>query len=125
MTTAGFFATVFCLFFLDATIHRNGFGFITETGTNWGGVSLGLFALCGHYKINHPDFFDETRKHEFGHSLQNLFLGPFFIFVVAIPSAVRYWLAYYGRLEEDYYAIWFERTATDWGTKVINWIEGE
>ena len=29
--------------------------------------------------------------HEFGHSFQNAILGPFMIFLVSIPSAIRYW----------------------------------
>ena len=125
MTFIGAVATLFVLTFLKGKPHKNGFSIITEVGGNWGGVSLGAFALCGTYKESSPDFYDETRKHEFGHSLQNLYLGPLFPFVVAIPSAIRYWLAYYGKLNEDYYAVWFESGASYWGTKAIDWIEKE
>ena len=121
MNIIGAFATLFCLAFLKGKIHKNGYGFITEVGGNWGGVSLGAFALCGKYSDVYPDFYQEVRKHEFGHSIQNMFLGIFF--VVAIPSAIRYWLSYFGKLKEDYEAAWFEATATSWGTKWIDWIE--
>lgn len=123
MNIIGACATLFCLVFLKGRIHRNGYGFITEVGGNWGGVSLGAFALCGRYTEIYPSFFQEVRRHEFGHSIQNMFLGIFFPFVVAIPSAIRYWLSYFDKLKEDYEAAWFEHTATSWGTKWINWIE--
>ena len=128
MNIVGLFATLFSLIFLKGKIHRNGYGFITEVKGNWGGVSLGLFQLCGSYNQPNgpcydPFWYESTRRHEFGHSLQNCILGPFFLFVVAIPSAIRYWLEYFDKLKEDYYAVWFERTASNWGTKVIDWIK--
>lgn len=131
MNIAGVFTTLFVVIFLKGKIHKNGYGFITEVGGNWGGVSLGAFALCGtYYQPTSPHYnckwYYETRKHEFGHSIQNMFLGPLFPFVVAIPSAIRYWLDYFGKLKKDYYAVWFERTASTWGTYWIdNIIEKE
>lgn len=122
MTTIGFFATLFSIIFLRGKIHRNGYGFITEVKGNWGGVSLGAFQLCGPY--SQPDgpcynlnWYEFTRRHEFGHSIQNMIFGPLFPFIVAIPSAIRYWLYTFKKLKSDYNSIWFERTATDWGTK--------
>lgn len=128
MTLIGFFATLGSLIFAKGKIHKNGYGFITEVGGNWGGVCLGPFALCGSYncpdgKCYDPEWYEHTRRHEFGHSIQNMFLGIFFPFVVAIPSAVRYWLERFDKLKEDYEAVWFEHTATSWGTKWIDWIE--
>lgn len=57
-----------------------------ETGRGWGGVSLGGFFFCGENSAK------ELKLHECGHTLQNLLLGPLFPFLVAIPSATRYWL---------------------------------
>jgi hypothetical protein len=34
---------------------------------------------------------EHTMAHECGHGLQNCIWGPLFPFVIAIPSAVRYW----------------------------------
>ena len=76
---------------LKIKTHRNGCSFITEVGGNWGGLELGAFALCGNYSETSPEWFEHTRKHEFGHAIQHLYLGPLFIFIVAIPSASRYW----------------------------------
>lgn len=130
MTLIGFFATMFSLIFLKGKIHKNGYGFITEVGGNWGGVCLGPFALCGSYSQPDSSCYDSewyyhTRCHEFGHSIQNMFLGPFFPFIVAIPSAVRYWLDMYDKLKSDYEGVWFEHTATVWGTKWVEEIEND
>lgn len=109
--------------------HRNGCSFITEVGGNWGGLELGAFALCGNYSEENKAWFAHTRKHEFGHAIQHLYMGPLFIFIVGIPSAVRYW---YKRIMQkmgkkfpnDWYdSIWFEGRATKAGEKFIDWLE--
>lgn len=63
-----------------------GYTYYINIGKHWGGVELGAFFLTDssdHYGI---------KCHEHGHCLQNLWMGPFFPFLVAIPSALRYWL---------------------------------
>lgn len=114
---------------LKIKTHLNGCTFITEVGGNWGGVELGAFALCGNYSETSLNWFEHTRRHEFGHSIQHLYLGPLFIFIVAIPSACRYW---YQRImskkgkkfSDDWYdSIWFEGGATRTGTKFVDWLE--
>lgn len=109
--------------------HRNGCSFITEIGNNWGGLELGAFALCSNYSITNPQWFDHTRKHEFGHAIQHLYMGPLFVAIVAIPSASRYW---YQRIMQrrgekfsaDWYdSIWFEGGATKTGEKFVDWLE--
>lgn len=57
-----------------------------EVGKGWGGVELGMFFLTS------KDAGKSTRNHEHGHGFQNTVLGPAFPFLVAIPSATRYWL---------------------------------
>lgn len=122
MTVIGLVVTLFCMIFLKGKPHRNGFSYIVEVGGNWGGLELGAFAICGHYYGG--SYWNSIRSHEFGHSLQNLFLGPLFPFVVGIPSAIRYWLDYFGKLKQDYDYAWFEYTASKWGANTINKIEG-
>ena len=91
---------------LKIKTHLNGCTFITEVGGNWGGLELGAFALCGNYSETANYWFQHTRKHEFGHALQHLVLGPLFIFVVAIPSATRYWLTHFkGRKNKNIFAV--------------------
>lgn len=128
LSFVGVFVSIFALI-RKGKIHKNGCSIIVEFGGNWGGLSLGCFAFCGSYSKTSPSWYDHTRKHEFGHSLQNAVLGPLFIFIVAIPSAYRY---HYKLREEkrgthfssDWYdSVWFENTATKYGTKVIDWLE--
>lgn len=130
-TIIGFLVTIFCIIFLKGKPHKNGFSYIVEIGNNWGGLELGAFALCSNYSISNPKWYEHTRRHEFGHSLQNIIFGPLYIFVVGIPSAIRYWYNVIAeskgkRFASDWYdSIWFEGTATKWGTKIVNYIENK
>ena len=89
-------------------------------GYNWGGVNFGPVFLTSKIGEN------ESKYHESGHGLQNLIWGPLFPFVIAIPSAIRYWyreFKYYKKgitPPTDYDSIWFEGQATRWGNKVYN-----
>ena len=128
-TTLGFLVT-FILRCFGRPSYKNGYGMITTVGGNWGGLSLGPFAFCGTYnekdsKAYYPYWYEHTRRHEFGHSFQVLIFGPLWLFVVALPSAIRYW---YQRLtpkkkHKEYDDIWFEYTASKWGYAWISKIE--
>lgn len=129
MTIPGLIVTGFCIVLLKGKPHKNGFSYIVEIGNDWGGLELGAVALCGRYSESSPYWFEHTRKHEFGHAIQQLIFGPFQIFVVWIPSAIRYW---YQRIavsrgkifSPDWYdSIWFEKTATKWGSAWVEKIE--
>ena len=52
---------------------------------NFGGCELGMFFIRGK---DCPG----VAPHEYGHTIQNLWWGPLFPFVVCLPSAARYWL---------------------------------
>jgi len=91
-------------------------------GEGWGGVSLGCFFVCGLDCQR-----DVIMSHECGHGLQNIIFGPFAIFLVYIPSVIRYWYReYFWRNNREKYhtfppydAIWFEGQATRWGYQYI------
>ena len=96
-------------------------------GTGWGGISLGPIMIMSESNAKG----DHTKNHEFGHSLQNCIWGPFFPFVIAIPSAIRYHqrenMVKSGQItareleeKDPYDSIWFEGQATEWGTKYID-----
>ena len=131
MSLIGLITALICILFLKGKVHKNGYTIIIEVGGNWGGINLGCISLCGGYTTVCPDenWFQHTRRHEFGHSLQNLIFGPLFPFIVAIPSAIRYHYQNYrskkGLPNKEYDVIWFEGTATRWGTKAIAKIEKE
>ncbi len=87
-------------------------------GKNWGGLSIGTTIVVSEYS-NRADILN----HEFGHSVQNCYFGPFCLFLVTIPSFARacwrefvVWAGIKKRAElPDYYSIWFERTASELG----------
>lgn len=128
LTFIGIIAMLIALM-LGGKPHRNGCTIIIQIGQSWGGINLGAISLCCNYKYHKEENFNHTRCHEFGHAIQGLIFGPFQIFIVAIPSATRYW---YRRIRtskglenNDYDDIWFEYTASSWGHKFINWLEDQ
>ena len=63
--------------------YRNGIEIVFPK--NFGGLELGMFFLRG--PDNHG-----VAPHEYGHSIQMLWWGPLFPFVIGLPSALRYWI---------------------------------
>jgi len=50
-----------------------------------GGISLGRFIILNSMYIN-----DEmTKKHEYGHSIQSMYLGWLYLIIVGLPSIIR------------------------------------
>ena len=94
-----------------------------EVGENWGGANLGVCFIKDKTES------ENNKNHEHGHGIQNCYLGFLMPFVVAIPSAIRYW---YRELKYDrkglppktpYDAIWFEHSATELGTELNRWLK--
>lgn len=90
-----------------------------EIGHNWGGLEFGAFFLVNKNSSTH------IKNHEHGHAIQNCWFGPFFPFIVFIPSAIRYWwrelLTKRGKTDlPDYDSIWFEGQATRLGTALAD-----
>ena len=129
LTIPGLLITGFAILFLGGTPHHNGFSYIVEVGGNWGGIDIGCVSMCGRYNTQeascyNPNYYEHVRRHEFGHSIQQLILGPFQLFVVGIPSVVRYWyFTLSDKVHKPYDYIWFEYTASKWGTAWINKLE--
>lgn len=100
---------------------RYGPCWVFVVGNGWGGVSLGPVMIMSEANAKGT----RTRPHEFGHSLQNCLWGPLFPFVIAIPSATRYWVREFQSKKgtpptTDYDDIWFEGQATEWGNKYFD-----
>lgn len=85
----------------------------------WGGCEMGLMFLR-----DHGSSADYINPHEFGHTFQNCLLGPLFPFVVAIPSATRYWLREIFPKKEwaPYDGAWFEDAATQCGAYAVKFL---
>ena len=98
---------------------KHGYSLHFEVGNNWGGLSLGVVFLTDKTPSEH------TKNHEVGHSIQNCYWGLLFPFVIAIPSAIRYWYRElkYSRKGKfpptKYDDFWVEGDATKRGTKFI------
>lgn len=59
---------------------------VTYHKGNWGGISLGMFTIINGNRP--PVWTNDARTHEYGHTIQSLILGPFYLFVVGIASTV-------------------------------------
>lgn len=85
---------------------------------NWGGLDLGTtFLLADNMG---KEWTLHTKQHETGHTFQNALLGPLAIFLIFIPSAIRYWLATFGKIDSPYDLIWFEGSASTIGEEYYN-----
>ena len=99
---------------------RYGYCIHFTVGKNWGGLNLGIFIFTDEKTS------EVTKAHEHGHALQNCLYGFLMPFIVAIPSAIRYWhreMKYYAKGKNpptEYDSVWFEGQATKWGTNFIN-----
>ena len=87
---------------------------------NWG-FSLGIFFFTSMGVYNNVNLC----SHEFGHSCQNALYGPFQLFLVLIPSVIRYWwrlsLEHHNKpLKTAYDDAWFEGSASKIGLNVLN-----
>lgn len=101
-----------------------GYCYYFEFGEWWGGCNLGVFFL----KDKKSSV--SLKNHEHGHAVQNCYLGPLMIFIVALPSLIRSRYRAYikekkGIKEKDlppYDSIWFEGQATKLGNEIVTYI---
>lgn len=78
-----------------------------------GGISLGNTVIVKRYPFNTDTW--NTVKHEWGHTVQSKILGPFYLFVVGIPSLL--WAALQGNVvKKD--CSWFY--TEKWADKIGN-----
>lgn len=75
------------------------------------GVSLGRFIFVPKSKANDSFLLD----HEYGHTIQSLMLGPFYLLLVGLPSLLWSRLPYFARKRKQsgksYYSAPFEKSA--------------
>lgn len=91
--------------------HKNNiYGQAYFFGQGLSGFSLGPYALV------HDKASRYLLNHEFGHSIQNCYFGPFMIFIT-LASIIRYWYYTIFNITKDYDSIWFEGSATKLGNK--------
>lgn len=77
------------------------FIFMNQTPFEWKNEHTGMTLLCfnvstsfcwslGQFVFINPCANDDVRKHESGHSVQSLFLGPLYLLAVGIPSVILF-----------------------------------
>ena len=79
-------------------------------------MSLGAFLFLGQGAKSNSEF---VLRHEYGHSIQSMILGPFYLPVIGIPSFLRANVAFLSRNwrsgRTGYYAFYPERWANRLG----------
>jgi len=64
-----------------------------------GGISLSFMIFLNEIDINNL----RSIKHEYGHTIQSLFLGWFYLFIVGVPSIIRASIWNHYKLEDKKY----------------------
>lgn len=91
-----------------------------KIGKDWGGFETGLMF------IRDENSSEVLNAHELGHTYQNAIFGPFQIFLITIPSFVRYWYREIRFTRKNikpttlYDDIWFESSASNHGLLVLD-----
>lgn len=84
-------------------------------GSGWG-FEMG----CFFFTSNDTEHCWSLLRHEMGHGIQNTLFGPFNLFIITIPSIIRFWIYVIkdkkGKKLKPYDSIWFEGSATKIGT---------
>ena len=81
------------------------------------GFSTGIFIFLSYNIEKERAANDDTVKHEYGHCMQSLLLGPLNLFVIAIPSSVWFHFFQSWRIKHNksYYWLYTESWADKWG----------
>lgn len=97
----------------------NAFVTYVETDKPFGGISLGIFIFVNAKRSE--GWLEDTRIHEYGHTIQSIVLGPIWVLVIALPSLI--WCNFKPickyRKEHDvsYYTLYCEGWANLWGSR--------
>ncbi|MBQ7689496.1 MAG: hypothetical protein IJT27_09800 [Clostridia bacterium] len=91
--------------------------FISYVPWKQGGVSVGLFIFIADNRTE--GWTNNTRIHEYGHTIQCLLLGPLYWVAVALPSAVwcNFFEGYRKKHDVSYYKLYCESWANRWGQR--------
>ena len=92
-------------------------GVVTVIPGGWGGISLGAFIFVGANVPKRRAPASDLVNHEYGHCLQSILLGPFYLLVIGLPSII--WAGCFNdwrkKHNKSYYWLYCERWADKWG----------
>ena len=84
-------------------------------------VSLGKFIFISRNTGIDRAYARYLLKHEYGHTIQSLILGPLYLPLIGLPSIIWNRLPYFRnrryRTGQSYYSVIFERTASNLGER--------
>ena len=75
----------FIIFTICKLLKRDSIMYKDKITTLWlfdGGLSMGMFVFV------HRNYDENLIKHEYGHTIQSLYLGPLYLFIIGIPSLI-------------------------------------
>lgn len=112
-------AVMFLLF--ASKPHRMYHGAVVTVWNAKGSISLGMFVFLSD---RHGEALGErVLLHEFGHTIQSLILGPFYLLVIGLPSVIWAGMPPLARLRSrrgiSYYRMYTERWANHLGQRYI------
>lgn len=118
-TTLGFI--IFLIFIRNRHVIFN--GAIATEWHRYDGLSLGLFIFVPeNIEINKKYY---IYKHEYGHTIQSLILGPLYLLIIGLPSLIWSKL-YHNNMtrnnKNNYYDFFTERSANYFGKNNDNFI---
>ena len=91
--------------------NKNGVMFWKVKKMDGAGLSLGQFVFI-------EDFYDlGTMRHEYGHAVQSMLLGPLYLLVIGIPSLIHFWIWDKNKSKKPYSAFYTEKWAEKLGKK--------
>jgi len=83
---------------------------------NWNyGVSLGTMIFLGTIYKTTKDAGETTKKHEYGHTIQSVILGPLYLIIVGIPSITFNIIS---RLSNEFGKDYYKRYPENWADKI-------
>jgi len=105
------------LVFINKPHYRYKGSIITIFSKSFGSVSLGAFIFIGNDVEKERAKNSKLVNHEYGHSLQSLLLGPFYLILIGLPSII--WLIFFSKRRkkrnQSYYSFFTESWADKWG----------
>jgi len=122
----------FCVFLMNyKEKHYSYHGAIITEWKSKSSVSLGMFVFI----TKEPYFADKLKNiytteelsnrllvHEYGHTIQSLILGPFYLIVIGIPSMIWGFSPYLHNMRKEkqisYFAFFTEKWANDCGENI-------
>jgi len=76
----------------------------------FGGVSAGKFIFIGKNHFN-----ERTIRHEYGHTIQTYIFGPLTLIVIALPSAIMFWIS---KFNKNFKKNYFKRFPENWADRL-------